>query len=49
MINNNYKFSLLCIVMEYADCGDLYKLIKSQKKIDIPLKYDNKLIKIENR
>ena len=36
----NYFFYLkyLVIVMEYADCGDLQKLIKTQKKIGKPIK-----------
>ena len=37
-IESFYAKNLFCIVMEYADCGDLNKLIKSQMKLKIPLR-----------
>ncbi len=37
-INSFFYLKYLVIVMEYAECGDLSKIIKTQKKINIPLR-----------
>ena len=37
-IESFHDSNLFCIVMEYADCGDMNKLVKSQLKLQIPLR-----------
>ncbi len=37
-VESFFEDKTLCIIMEYADCGDLYKITKYQKKIGLPLK-----------
>ena len=39
-IESFYEKNFLCIVMEYADCGDMSKLVISQQKIGVFLKED---------